>query len=296
VDPEATRTSSTAKRDATASDLIATIRSIYASSGNGLAGFYQGIASDTLSTALSNFLFFYMHAALSALATRRLRQIASHDKGAVDSVVMKLSGGKELLIGVLAGVASRGITTPLSVITVRKQTASKVASKPEHPGANETAVEDEDDYDSDWASDSSVAIARDIYAEMGISGFWRGYSSACLLVGCLTFPNSLEASLTPAMFSSDDQSGHHVLPHCSVQTGLRTGEIPQQSESATDVLHLGLCVCDSVNPVLPNDPCENPSSVEVANRQAHVPQYGRRVQEDAQEEWAQGPLRRTRST
>ena len=183
VDPEATRTSSTAKRDATASDLIATIRSIYASSGNGLAGFYQGIASDTLSTALSNFLFFYMHAALSALAARRLRQIASHDKGALESVVMKLSGGKELIIGVLAGVASRGVTTPLSVITVRKQTASKVVSKPEHPGASETAVEDEDNYDSDWASDSSVAIARDIYAEMGITGFWRGYSSACLLVG-----------------------------------------------------------------------------------------------------------------
>lgn len=160
------------KRDAYA-DLPTALRTIYASNG-GLAGFYAGIASDTLSTALSNFLYFYIYAALGTLAARHTARSGSKDAAAA---------ARELVIGALAGVISRGFTTPLSTITVRKQTASKLTGNKESDVEKATnAAEDEEEQDSDYAPDSSLAIARDIYHEHGLTGFWRGYSSACALV------------------------------------------------------------------------------------------------------------------
>ena len=172
-----TRSLASSKKDAYA-DLPTALRTIYASN-DGLAAFYAGIGSDTLSTALSNFLYFYIYAALGTIAARHN---GSSKQSKTSAAVMK-----ELVIGALAGIISRGFTTPLSTITVRKQTASKLASpRPaENKGDVEKAthaVEDEEEHDSDYAPDSSLAIASDIYKEHGLPGFWRGYSTACVLV------------------------------------------------------------------------------------------------------------------
>jgi hypothetical protein len=102
---------------------------------------------------------------------------------AAGKAAAKLSAGKELLIGSIAGILSRGVTTPLSTITVRKQTAAKAKAKPEDSNPSDSNNdEDDDDEDDDYAPDSSIGIAKDIYQEHGLAGFWRGYGSACALV------------------------------------------------------------------------------------------------------------------
>jgi len=142
------------------SDLPTALRTIY--EAGGLPAFYQGISSDTLSTALSNFLYFYIYAALHKLSRKRKTAL------------------EELLIGSLAGIFSRLVTTPLSTVTVRKQTAAKTRQKDTEKGVQ--AVEDEDDDESDYSAVTSISIAKDIYESQGLSGFWRGYTSACILV------------------------------------------------------------------------------------------------------------------
>merc|ERR1712093_812398 len=162
--PQAKAQSQKAPTD-TYGSLPLAIQTIYRSGG--LASFYQGLASDTLSTALSSFLYFYLYSALHKLAQ------------------IKYTAIEELIIGSLAGIVSRLVTTPLSTITVRKQTASKMRPKKgedaEKAISDVKAAEDEEDEDSDYAPDSSLDIAKDIYESHGLTGFWRGYKSACVL-------------------------------------------------------------------------------------------------------------------
>lgn len=133
--------------------------------------------------------------AISANNTTNIGKSSNNDAAAKTIVkaagkaAIKISAGKELLIGSIAGILSRGVTTPLSTITVRKQTAAKQKSKSEpesgkQVGSSSKAVDDDDDddEDEDYAPDSSIDIAKDIYQEHGLAGFWRGYGSACALV------------------------------------------------------------------------------------------------------------------
>lgn len=200
----------------TYSSLPLAIKTIYASGG--IPAFYQGLASDTLSTALSNFLYFYLYSALHKLALLKHKRA---NAGTTSSKV-KFTAIEELVIGSLAGIFSRLVTTPLSTITVRKQTASKLRLRQgediEEVKGQVKAAEDEEDEDSDYAVDSSLAIARDIYDSQGITGFWRGYKSACVLVSGESWLISRLHQVTKTCHPvaiSDHQSGHHILPDCS---------------------------------------------------------------------------------
>jgi hypothetical protein len=65
------------------------------------------------------------------------------------------------------------------------QTASRFTTKEDEEKGKSAAVqsaEDEQEEESDYHPDTSMSIAKDIYQEHGVKGFWRGYESACILV------------------------------------------------------------------------------------------------------------------
>ena len=75
---------------------------------------------------------------------------------------------EELVLGFIAGVASRAVSTPLNIITLRTQT---------------TRGQDEDEGEGDGSKAPSsrptnpggiVDIVKLIYKEQGLAGFWRG--------------------------------------------------------------------------------------------------------------------------
>lgn len=172
--------------------LISALRSIYAREG--LAGFYGGLASDLLSTFFSQFIFFIAYAALrNRLQARKTRaQTATPRKGAV-----LLSPWEELGVGCLAGAIAKGIVSPLSMITVRAQTSHEPKKEavggragdqePVDPAALKKKKRP-DDSDSDESDDgygtapSTVSIAKEIYREQGLAGFWSGFQSTLILV------------------------------------------------------------------------------------------------------------------
>lgn len=219
------------------SSLYNALQTIYASGG--IAGFYQGLAADTLATALSNFLYFYAYSALHKLLLRRKLAL---DKDRDIKLAQPFTGTEELIIGCIAGIISRAVTTPLSAITVRKQTAAKSRSKDEEEDKNLATVEDEEHEDSEYSADSSTAIAKDIYQTYGISGFWRGYGSACALV---EFEVELLRSTGHAklLAEPDCQPRYYFLPDRNAQKHTIAQTLQREANCIPNILHFCFCLC-----------------------------------------------------
>lgn len=146
----------------------------------GWSGLYRGLGSDSLSTGLSNFIYFYTYSFLIArLTTRKLRRAPPAAKGAP-----VLSALEELAIGCLAGVLSKAVVTPLSNVTVRQQTSTAAKVKSDAEGEKERGdVDDSDDEDGTYGTAPSMSeIIHDILQEKGWTGLWSGFKSAIILV------------------------------------------------------------------------------------------------------------------
>ncbi|VDC02853.1 unnamed protein product [Peniophora sp. CBMAI 1063] len=127
----------------------------------GAGALYDGLGSDTASTIVSNFLYFYAYTLLRALVLRRASHAAS-PKSATRPPVLSMA--QELVLGYVAGVTSKMIASPLSVVTVRLQTAR----------------EDDEELPGSTVKDIAATV-QSIYKDEGWKGFWRGYESTILL-------------------------------------------------------------------------------------------------------------------
>ncbi|WWD17131.1 hypothetical protein CI109_101568 [Kwoniella shandongensis] len=182
LDLATTRMQNAAKRsNAQRLSLLQTLqRLIY---HHGLSRLYKGLRADTLSTLLSNFLYFFTYTSLQKfLHIYRSRPISGSPAGgggggggggghntspagiggmygkASDILprTAKVGAGEELIIGMLAGIISKGITLPISTVCVRQQVAS------------------ENDNENGTEGLSLIDSLRSIFAESGIAGLFSG--------------------------------------------------------------------------------------------------------------------------
>lgn len=98
-----------------------------------------------------SFLYFYAYSAIRSLINRRKPVVTSK------TASVALTAVEEIGAGFLAGVASRAVSTPLGLITVRLQ-------------------EERQGTDAPGRVESIKHIIRSIYAKHGLRGFWRGSS------------------------------------------------------------------------------------------------------------------------
>ncbi|GAA6047324.1 hypothetical protein JCM3770_001887 [Rhodotorula araucariae] len=170
--------------------LVAAIRTIYRTEG--LAAFYSGLWPDSLSTLLSQFLYFFAYSALrdrfQARKAARAPPVPAKAKGKSKGAPPVLSAVEELVIGCVAGIIAKGACSPLSMITVRAQTSSEprrdvVGGKEGDQRAVEDSADDSDDGKEGGygRAPSAVTIAREIYREQGFAGFWSGFQSTIIL-------------------------------------------------------------------------------------------------------------------
>lgn len=110
--------------------------------------------TDTGKSIADSFLFFLVY---NYLRTERLQR-----KGTKGST---LPAFEELVVGSLAGAASKLFTTPIANIVTRKQTASLLASHSNTSSGDPKAKE----------------IFNEIWEEKGVQGFWSGYSASLVL-------------------------------------------------------------------------------------------------------------------
>ncbi|TKA54691.1 hypothetical protein B0A53_03098 [Rhodotorula sp. CCFEE 5036] len=193
----------------------------------GLLSLYSGLVPDSLSTLLSQFLYFLCYTALRTRLVKRKQRLqpqAPASQSAKKAAAILLSPLEELGIGCLAGVVAKGIVSPLSMITVRAQTSRQpkqdvVGGKPGDKSPVDPAARTEkrsDDSDSDESDDgyssapSTLDLAREIYDEQGLAGFWSGFSSTVILTinPAITFYvfAALKRALIPA------KHRHHPTP------------------------------------------------------------------------------------
>ena len=120
----------------------------------GLNGFYIGVVSDTSKTVADSFLFFLAYNFLRQSRVRSRPQ--SKHLPVVD----------ELGVGFLAGAFSKLLTTPIANIVTRKQTASMLTGRCQDRKIDQSTVR---------------LMAKKIYEERGLPGFWSGYSASLIL-------------------------------------------------------------------------------------------------------------------
>lgn len=114
-----------------------------------------------------------------------------------------LSAPEELGIGFLAGVASRAISTPLSVITVRLQTETEGEDE-----EGELDAEKSEEVQIERRPRGVIPTVKRIYEEEGLKEFWSGKrtsnrhtSHSHLLPGfTITIPLSFNPSITLFLF------------------------------------------------------------------------------------------------
>ncbi|SCZ90495.1 BZ3500_MvSof-1268-A1-R1_Chr1-3g02024 [Microbotryum saponariae] len=157
----------------------------------GWTSLYAGLASDSISTALSNFLYYFSHAFLHAKAEAYKLKSAVPSSSSKKSKAPILSAFEEIFVGCLAGVVAKAITSPLSIITVRQQTStnkgassqaplkdSKSGMKPSNGADSDSSSSSDSGYGS---SPSMISVAQDIIAEKGILGLWSGFQNSIVL-------------------------------------------------------------------------------------------------------------------
>lgn len=86
---------------------------------------------------------------------------------------MTLNAAEDLIAGMLAGMASRFFTTPLSNVTVRHQTSSVAKQKESDAKGKGKEVADDSDSDEDGEYSDEPGIVetlRQIVNEKGIAG------------------------------------------------------------------------------------------------------------------------------
>ncbi|KAI5123790.1 hypothetical protein M0805_009085 [Coniferiporia weirii] len=143
--------------------MLETLRRI--KNNRGILGLYDGLETDTAATLISNFFYFYAYSFLRSLTIRKkIVQISQ-----TSNVITTVSAFEEIGLGFLAGVASRAISTPLSLITVRLQEEQQALIDAHIQQADPTA------------SGSIGRVVRHIYAENGLTGFWKGFKTTILL-------------------------------------------------------------------------------------------------------------------
>jgi len=157
---------------------------------HGIQDLYVGLGSDTGATLLSNFFYFYFYAFLRYLLTRR--RLSLNYKPSHLAHPHKPTLVEEILLGFIAGVASRAVSTPLNIVTVKLQIEQ----------------ESEGDEDMGEKAESVPGVVKKIYREDGIWGFWRGFKTTVLL--------SLNPALTLALF----QVYRRILMRASAMTGV----------------------------------------------------------------------------
>jgi adenine nucleotide transporter 17 len=90
------------------------------------------------------------------------------------SEAVTLSAGEDLAAGMLAGVASRFFTTPLSNVTVRHQTSSTAKEKSDGDAKGKGKASNDSDSDDDEGEYSDepgiVETLKEIIGEKGIAG------------------------------------------------------------------------------------------------------------------------------
>jgi len=180
------------EEDTQYTSILDAFRKIY--TNEGLSGLYTGIVEDTLKSILDSFFLFLFYNLLHRL--RRKLPSSRVDKKLRLSATLQVLDS--LAIGVIAGAATKALTTPIQNIVTRKQIASarKAGDGQSDELRNDVSVKD---------------MVQKIYKTKGILGFYSGYAYTLLLTTNPSLTFFLDASLRRLLRRGNDKSPSPTL-------------------------------------------------------------------------------------
>ncbi|KIJ51355.1 hypothetical protein M422DRAFT_776629 [Sphaerobolus stellatus SS14] len=142
----------------------------------GIGGLYSGLETDTGATLLSSFFYFYCYSLLRNGLLRHKSKSRPNTKNVLPTA------WEELILGYIAGVASRLASTPLNLVTIRLQDEKdKPESDDIEKGKGKGKMKDGSAVSEHHDQPNGVLkVFQELYAEGGLAGFWRGFSLTLL--------------------------------------------------------------------------------------------------------------------
>jgi len=139
----------------------------------GFLALFDGLKTDTSATLISNFFYYY---AYSFFRSQLLRRRARSTSRTGNAKLPVLNVAEELAVGFFAGVASRAVSSPLNMVTVRLQSTSD-----EFDSEDEGELEKGSSEDKPESKKTVRTVVKDIYDHYGVLGFWTGFKTTVLL-------------------------------------------------------------------------------------------------------------------
>lgn len=142
-------------RAGTLSDLSEVVRE------HGWTGLYRGLQASLLGTAVSQGIYFYFYSQLRQLAVAQQRHTLAAQANSQD-----IGLASSLAVAFLAGCGNVLLTNPIWVVATRMQALQKKAEEGQ----------------TSKPAQGPISVARDIWSESGILGFWRGCLPSLIMV------------------------------------------------------------------------------------------------------------------
>ncbi|KAL4426979.1 hypothetical protein ABPG77_009540 [Micractinium sp. CCAP 211/92] len=160
----------------------------------GLGALFAGLEASLIGTTVSQGIYFYLYSVLRRLAVLR-RAMADataagvtgrHLAGAVDVRGANVTVAESLLVAALAGMGNVLLTNPIWMVATRMQAMSRTKPKEQAGQAAAAAAAAEAGQEAEpklpAPRASIAAVARQIYAEFGLPGFWNGTAASLIMV------------------------------------------------------------------------------------------------------------------
>ncbi|KAL4457944.1 hypothetical protein ABPG75_012809 [Micractinium tetrahymenae] len=168
----------------------------------GWGALFAGLEASLIGTTVSQGIYFYLYSLLRRLAVLRRaaaeaaatgvtgRQLAA----AVDVRGANVTVGESLLVAALAGMGNVLLTNPIWMVATRMQAMSRARPRqqPAPAGAAAAAAAaakaeagqagQEAEAELPPARPSILAVARQVYQEFGLPGFWNGTAASLIMV------------------------------------------------------------------------------------------------------------------
>jgi adenine nucleotide transporter 17 len=144
---------------------------------HGWRALFTGLSAALAGTTVSQGVYFYLYSLLRGAAVRRRGGAA----GAADPRGAGLGVAESLLVASLAGMGNVLLTNPIWIVATRMQ-SHRHAERGGSGAAGSSGGPESACASSAPPPPGALAVARSVYAEFGLAGFWKGVAPSLAMV------------------------------------------------------------------------------------------------------------------
>lgn len=132
----------------------------------GWGSLFNGLGATLVGTTVSQGVYFYLYSTLRSMMIRR----RGVKQGGGDQRLVDVTVAESLLIASLAGMGNVLLTNPIWMVATRMQVYRK------------KKIQEEKSCEIREKAPGPIAVAKSVYTEYGLAGFWNGVGASLIMV------------------------------------------------------------------------------------------------------------------